>query len=107
VQLVHREPGERWTVDRLASAVGYSRSAFAARFRQLVGEAPMAYVSRTRLVLAATLLERPDLTLAQIARRTGYANEFSFSRAFKRAFGVPPGLYRAEADSPPVVAATR
>ena len=107
VQLVHREPEERWTVDRLASAVGYSRSAFAARFRQLVGEAPMAYVARTRLVHAAMLLERPDLTLAQVARRTGYANEFSFSRAFKRAFSVPPGLYRAELASPPAIAATR
>ena len=65
VQLVHREPERRWTVDGLAAAVGYSRSAFAARFRELVGEAPLAYVSRTRLVLAATLLERPDLTLAE------------------------------------------
>jgi AraC-like DNA-binding protein/mannose-6-phosphate isomerase-like protein (cupin superfamily) len=107
VQLVHREPEQRWTVERLASAVGYSRSAFASRFRELVGEAPMAYVARTRLVRAATLLERPDLTLAQVARHSGYANEFSFSRAFKRAFGVPPGLYRAEAASPPTVAATR
>jgi AraC-like DNA-binding protein len=43
VQLVHREPEERWTIDRLASAVGYSRSTFAARFRELGGEAPMAY----------------------------------------------------------------
>jgi AraC-like DNA-binding protein/mannose-6-phosphate isomerase-like protein (cupin superfamily) len=107
VQLVHREPQERWTVDRLASAVGYSRSAFAVRFRELVGEAPMAYVARTRLVRAAMLLERPELTLARVARDSGYANEFSFSRAFKRAFGVPPGLYRAELDSPPAVAATR
>jgi AraC family transcriptional regulator, alkane utilization regulator len=107
VHLIHQEPEERWTVDRLAASAGYSRSAFAARFRELVGEAPMAYVARTRLVRAAMLLERPDLTLAQVARRTGYANEFSFSRAFKRAFGVPPGLYRAEAASPPAVAATR
>jgi transcriptional regulator GlxA family with amidase domain len=107
LQLVHREPEGPWTVDRLASAVGYSRSAFAARFRELVGEAPMAYVARTRLVRAAMLLQRPELTLAEVARRTGYANEFSFSRAFKRAFGVPPGLYRTKAASSPVVAATR
>ena len=107
VHLVHRQPEARWTVGRLASAVGYSRSAFAARFRELVGEASMAYVARTRLVRAAMLLERPDLTLAQVARRTGYANEFSFSRAFKRAFGVPPGVYRAETASPPAVASAR
>ena len=107
VQLVHREPERRWTVGTLAAAVGYSRSAFAARFHELVGEAPMAYVSRTRLVLAATLLERTGMTLAEVARRTGYANEFSFSRAFKRAFGVPPGLYRSEPAPPPAVALTR
>src|SRR5438094_688095 len=83
------------TIDSLAAAVAYSRSAFSARFRELVGEAPIAYVVRTRLVLAATLLERPDLTLAEVARRTGYANEFSFSRAFKRAFHVPPDRYRS------------
>jgi transcriptional regulator GlxA family with amidase domain len=91
VHLVHREPEERWTVDRFTSAVGYSRPAFAARFRELVGEAPMAYIARTRLVRAAMLPERRDLTLAQVASRTGYVNEFSFTRAFKRAFGVPPG----------------
>src|SRR5205085_6612082 len=56
VHLIHREPEERWTVDRLAASAGYSRSGFAAGFRELVGEAPMAYVARTRLVRAAMLL---------------------------------------------------
>lgn len=95
IHLIHDRPQERWTIERLASQVGYSRSAFAARFRELVGDSPMAYLTRTRLATAATLLARPGLTLAEVARRTGYASESSFSRAFKRAFGLSPGAYRA------------
>ena len=94
IQLIHAKPSERWTVARLADEVGYSRSAFAARFRKAVGESPIAYVARTRLAAAASLLERDHMPLAEIARRTGYSSEASLSRAFKRAFGVAPGGYR-------------
>lgn len=95
VQLVHERPEERWTLGELASKAAYSRSAFAFRFRDLVGEPPMAYVRRTRLARAASLLQQTDLALADIARRSGYATEASLSRAFKREFGVAPGSYRA------------
>jgi AraC-like DNA-binding protein len=95
VHLIHTQPEEAWTVERLAAEVGYSRSAFAARFRELVGESPMAYVTRTRLALAATLLQRTSLSIAEVARRAGYSSQASFARAFKRAFGVAPGAYRA------------
>src|SRR5215831_21115058 len=95
VHLVHSRPEEPWTVERLAAEVGYSRSAFAARFRALVGESPMAYVTRTRLAVAATLLQRTSISIAEIARRTGYSSQPAFARAFKRAFGVTPGAYRA------------
>jgi AraC-like DNA-binding protein len=94
IHLVHESPEEAWTVGRLAAAVAYSRSAFAVRFRELVGESPMRYVTRRRLAVAAALLERRDLGLAEVARRAGYASESSLSRAFKRAFGIAPGAYR-------------
>ena len=96
VHLIHERPAEAWTVERLAAEVAYSRSAFALRFRALVGEAPMSYVRRTRLATAATLLQRTNLTLGDVARRSGYASEASLSRAFRRSFGVSPGAYRAE-----------
>jgi AraC-like DNA-binding protein/mannose-6-phosphate isomerase-like protein (cupin superfamily) len=96
IQLVHDQPGRKWTVSDLAGAVAYSRSSFAARFRELVGESPIAYATRTRLAIAASELERTDASLGEIARRVGYASESAFSRAFKRAFGVAPGSYRAE-----------
>lgn len=55
----------------------------------------MSYVTRTRLATAARLL-RTDATIVEIAHRCGYASESSFSRAFKRAFGLAPGAYRAQ-----------
>jgi AraC-like DNA-binding protein len=94
VHLIHARPEEPWTVERLATEVGYSRSAFAARFRELVGESPMGYVTRARLAAAATLLERTGLSIGEVARRTGYSSQASFARAFKRAFGIGPGRYR-------------
>jgi AraC-like DNA-binding protein len=94
VRLIHGQPQRPWTVGELAAEVALSRSAFAARFRELVGEPPMRYLIRARLAEAARLLHTTDVSLAEVARRTGYENEFSFGRAFKRAFGVAPGAYR-------------
>jgi AraC family transcriptional regulator, alkane utilization regulator len=96
VRLIHSQPQRPWTVGQLAAEVALSRSAFAARFHQLVGEPPMRYLIRARLGHAAGLLHSTDSSLAEIARRTGYGSEFSFSRAFKRVFGVPPGAYRGQ-----------
>ncbi|GLZ42338.1 AraC family transcriptional regulator [Actinokineospora sp. NBRC 105648] len=89
-----------WTVETLARAAGMSRAAFAPRFRELVGESPVAHLTRWRMDLAAsTLRERPELSVAQVAATVGYASEFALSTAFRRAFGVPPGRYRAGEDS--------
>ena len=95
IHLIHARPAEEWSVARLAEEVAYSRSAFASRFRALVGESPMSYVTRTRLAIGATLLERTTTPIREVARRCGYSSEASFSRAFKRAFGVAPGAYRS------------
>ena len=94
VRLIHAKPERAWTVEGLAAEVGYSRSAFASRFREVVGEAPIAYLTRSRLATAATLLDRTTMSIGEVARRAGYANEASFGRAFSRAFGVAPGRYR-------------
>jgi AraC-like DNA-binding protein len=100
LRLIHQHPQRAWTVDELASRAALSRSAFATRFRQLVGDPPMRYATRIRLVHAAGLLHTTQAGLGEIARRTGYDNEFSLSRAFKRAYGVAPGRYRRRADVP-------
>jgi AraC-like DNA-binding protein len=95
--LIHRHPDRPWTVDRLASAVALSRSAFAGRFTSLVGTAPAEYLGRWRMTKAAQLLRAGELTTGEIARRSGYRSEAAFNRAFKRLEGTPPGAYRRAA----------
>lgn len=91
--LMHQQPEEAWTVARLADRVGLSRSSFAARFMELVGEPPLGYLTRLRMQRASTLL-REGATLAKASQLTGYASEASFSHAFRQWAGVPPGAYR-------------
>jgi AraC-like DNA-binding protein len=92
--LIQRQPGESWTVESLASRVSLSRSAFSAKFKQLVGEPPMQYLTRVRLTKAAALLRTHPATLVEIALSIGYDSEVAFSKAFKRYFGMAPGAYR-------------
>ncbi|MCD5311659.1 helix-turn-helix transcriptional regulator [Kineosporia babensis] len=86
-----------WTVESLAAEVGVSRAGLARRFRELVGEPPMAFLTHWRLTLAADLLRSPDLTLAAVARQVGYATPFALSAAFKRVRGMSPSEYRVSA----------
>jgi AraC-like DNA-binding protein len=92
--LIQRRPAESWTVESLASRVNLSRSAFSAKFKQLVGEPPMQYVTRVRLTKAAALLRTHSATLVEVALSIGYDSEVAFSKAFKRYFGIAPGAYR-------------
>jgi AraC family transcriptional regulator, alkane utilization regulator len=101
IELIHRRPDHPWTVGELAGEVALSRSAFSARFRQLVGESPKRYITRTRLAHAAALLHQTDAPLAEIALKIGYGSEFSFAKAFKRAFGIAPGTYRGQPSGVP------
>lgn len=91
---VHARTAEPWTVDALASEAGLSRSAFADRFTELIGRPPMQYLAWWRMQIAAEWLRRSQMPLARVATEVGYDSEPGFSRAFKRAFGVPPAEWR-------------
>jgi AraC-like DNA-binding protein len=93
--LIHRDPAQPWTVERLAHQTAMSRSAFAARFTELVGEPAMRYVTRWRMHVAMNRLKDRDTTVSEVARGLGYESEAAFSRAFKRIVGVSPGQARA------------
>jgi AraC-like DNA-binding protein len=97
--LMHRRPAHPWTIADLASEAGISRSVLAERFRQYLGEPPMAYLTRWRLQLGAQMLNSTSYSVAQIAAEVGYESEPAFNRAFKRQFNLPPARFRTEAKS--------
>jgi AraC-like DNA-binding protein len=93
LRAIHDEPAAPWTVADLARLSGLSRAPFARRFRAAVGEAPLTYVTRWRMTVAADLLARGD-RIAAVAGQVGYDNEFAFAKAFKRVRGIAPGQHR-------------
>jgi AraC-like DNA-binding protein len=91
---LHRAPEHDWSVAELARHAGMSRSAFAARFTELVGEPVIRYLANWRLQLAHDHLRQSAEPLPVVARRFGYQSEAAFCRAFKRVYGMPPGQLR-------------
>ena len=95
LRLMHAEPSRSWTVPALAKGVAMSRSAFADRFRRLVGETPLSHLTQWRMVRAAAMLRSPQpVRMAAVADAVGYESESSFGKAFKRVMGTSPGSYR-------------
>ena len=94
--LMHSRVGHHWKVSDLASADGMSRSAFAARFKELVGIPPLEYLLGWRMQLAREALRQNQNSVASIAAALGYASESAFGNAFKRAFGRAPKRYWVE-----------
>lgn len=92
--LIHASPEAPWTVESLAQQAAMSRAAFAKRFADLVGEPPLAYVTRWRMDLAAKFLRESREPVARIAGKVGYLSETAFAKAFRRRRKMPPGAYR-------------
>lgn len=91
---IHQSPQVAWTVESLARSVAMSRAAFAKRFTDLVGEPPLAYITRWRMELAAKMLRESAEPVARIASRVGYISETAFAKAFRRRRQLAPGQYR-------------
>ena len=94
LSLIHKSPQAPWTVELLARSVAMSRAAFAKRFSDLVGEPPLAYVTRWRMDLAAKMLRESVEPVSRIAGRVGYISETAFAKAFRRRRKIAPGQYR-------------
>jgi AraC-like DNA-binding protein len=97
IRLMQNEPSQPWTVASLAAAVGVSRALLARRFHELVGEPPMSFLTSWRMALAADLIVAGDTSVGAVAREVGYGSPFTFSTAFKRAYGLSPKAYRERA----------
>ncbi|MEU8361160.1 AraC family transcriptional regulator [Nonomuraea sp. NPDC048882] len=98
---IHEHPEQPWTVDRLSQVAGLPKTAFTRRFTAVAGRPPMSYLIGWRLSRGARLLRETDAPLSSIARQVGYANEFAFSGAFSREYGVSPGRFRADPGADP------
>jgi AraC-like DNA-binding protein len=107
LELLNTDISRRWTVELLARAVGVSRPVFARQFLRVLGLSPMRYLTQRRLQIAAALLLGSDAALAEVAARVGYHSEFAFSRAFRKQYQVPPGLYRQRPPSTTCIVALR
>lgn len=94
------KPAEDWTVSSLAQHVGMSRSIFALKFKQRVGESPMEYLTRWRMLLASDRLSTSDDPILAIALSLGYESESAFGKALKRIIGRSPRQYGREAQLP-------
>lgn len=95
---IHADPARKWTLAELASHAGMSRSSFAERFRQVVGEPPMSYLTRWRMLVAGDRLRNTGENIATIAHELGYGSEAAFSTAFKRAMSCSPRQFKRQAD---------
>jgi AraC-like DNA-binding protein len=95
LRLLHNNPAHSWTLAGLAAETFVSRAALARRFKDLVGEPPMTYLTNWRLSLAIDLLRDPTATIAQVAEQVGYSSPFALSTAFKRIHGLSPKAHRA------------
>jgi transcriptional regulator GlxA family with amidase domain len=92
--MLHAHPQQAWTVGSLARRLAMSRSAFAARFTELVGEPPHHYLTRLRINAAAVRLRSSDDKLNAVASAVGYESVAAFAKSFKRHMGMTPGKYR-------------
>lgn len=93
LQQMHARIAQAWTVEQLAKASALSRSAFFDRFVRTLGMTPMEYLLAWRMAVARRWLGDGELALAQVAERVGYGSASTFSTAFARHVGEPPGRY--------------
>jgi AraC-like DNA-binding protein len=93
INSMHDDPAHRWTLQELAKRAGMSRSTFSLKFKQTVGESPMEYLTRWRMLLAGDKLTNSSDSISVIALSLGYESESAFSTAFKRVMGCSPRQY--------------
>jgi AraC-like DNA-binding protein len=93
ITAMHADPSHRWTLPELAQRAGMSRSTFALKFKETVGDSPLEYLTRWRMLRAGDRLAHSGDPISAIALSLGYTSESAFSTAFKRVMGCSPRHY--------------
>ena len=99
ISAMHANPEHKWTLAALASVAGMSRSSFAVRFKDTVGETAMDYLTRWRMLVAADRLGKAGMSIAAVAPTVGYFSESAFGVAFKRVIGRSPRQHAKDVTS--------
>ncbi len=91
---IHNSPEENWSLNSLSRKAGISRTLLATKFREMVGETPMKYLFKWRMMLAKNLLQNSNQTSLEVASQIGYQSETAFNRAFKAHFDLTPHKFK-------------
>jgi len=94
IQAMHSGIETSWSVEALAREARMSRSAFALRFRTVLGQTPLEYLTRWRMYKAGAMIRSNNASFSEVASAVGYGSESSFSRVFRREMGAAPREYR-------------
>jgi len=94
IQAMHAGIDRSWSVASLAREARMSRSAFALRFKTVLGQTPLEYLTKWRMYKAGGMIRANHLSFSDVASAIGYGSESSFSRVFRREMGVAPREYR-------------
>ena len=94
IEAMHEHPERGWTLSQLAKLCSMSRSRFAQRFKEVIGQSPLQYLTDWRLQKAKRLLKETNLSIAEVGFRSGYQSLPSFTRRFGKKFGISPGAFR-------------
>ena len=94
IQMMQGDPSRTFTLGKMAESVNLSAPYFCYLFKSITGVPPAKYLKALRMQQAATLLTTTFLSVKEIVRRVGLADESHFVRDFKRFYGVTPSEYR-------------
>ena len=100
IQAMHASFDRNWSVESLAREARMSRSAFALKFKTVLGRTPLEYLTRWRMHKAGALIRSNNMSFSEVASAIGYGSESSFSRVFKREMDVAPREYRRKCALP-------
>jgi AraC-like DNA-binding protein len=92
----HSSPEKNFTLDEIAKDIGMSRANFTKKFTEIIGIAPIFYLTKLRIHIACNLLASTNLTVMEVALKVGYQTDSALSKMFKSELNVSPGLYRKQ-----------
>jgi AraC-like DNA-binding protein len=94
IEAMHADIDKNWSVESLAWEARMSRSAFALKFKAVLGQTPLEYLTQWRMYKAGAMIRSKNTSFSEVASAVGYGSESSFSRVFKREMGEAPREYR-------------